>query len=266
MNKEIFETIRNSWNITLPLHQKINKRYYDEVFADHNFLVFSKDEKQFIEKYINPINKNIVQLCSNNGVELMSFKNLGANMCLGYDICDEAIREAQERCQTLCYDINFIRSNVYDIGDEYSGNFDIVYISVGTIRWLPELSQFFKICNRLIRKGGQLYISEVHPLAEIINDDRIANKSALEIVYSYDRQERLCDYGSLDYVGHTNAMIVERIWFIHPFTDIIGNVIKNNFEITFFKESNKDIASVYQLVSQSEIKVPLSFKMVAMKK
>lgn len=266
MNKNLFETIRNSWNSTMPLHQKINREIYDEAFKNRKFFVFSSDEKNFIEKYVNPKNKNVVQLCCNNGVELMSFKNLGANDCLGIDICDEAIREAQKRCENLCYNIDFVQTNVYDIGNQYDGKFDIIYISVGTIRWLPDLSLLFRICNSLLRKGGKVYISEVHPIAEIINDDRESNKSPLEIIYSYNYKVRVKDYGSLDYVGHTDLLKVERIWFLHSFTDIIGNMINNNFNIIYFEEFDKDIAHVYQTTSQSSTRVPLSFKMISVKK
>ncbi len=265
MNREVFEIIRTSWNSTMPLHQKINKKKYDEVFRSQQFTVFSEEEKNFIKKYIAPQNKDIIQLCCNNGVELMSFKNLGANKCLGIDICDEAINEAQTRCKNLSYNIDFICTNIYDIENQFIENFDIVYISVGTIRWLPDLTMFFKICNSLLRKGGKLYISEVHPIAEILNDDRELSKSPLEIIYSYNHKMEIRDKGSLDYIGHTDFLKVDRIWFLHSFTDIIGGLINNNFDIIYFKEFDEDIAHVYQSTSQSNIKVPLSFKIVSIK-
>lgn len=266
MKDNIFEVIRESWNQSMPLHQRVTSTRYDEKFRDRSYTVFNEDEVDFIQKYLEPKGKDVIQLCCNNGVELMSFKNMGANRCLGIDICDEAISEANNRAEKLEYDVEYVRANVYEIDSKYYDSFDILYISVGTMRWLPDLSKLFSGCNRLLRSGGKIYIHEVHPIAEIINDDRIAEKNPLELVYSYDQRGGFSDIGSLDYVGHTDEVLVERIWFIHSFTNIIGELLKNNMEMTFFEESTSDVAGVYHLVEQSEIRVPLSYKIVSQKK
>lgn len=265
MKDSIFEVIRSSWNQSMPLHQKITSDLYDDKFRDRSYTVFTQEEVEFIQKNLQPTGKNVIQLCCNNGVELMSFKNLGANRCVGIDICDEAIHEANQRVQKLGYDIDYIRSNVYEIDTKYYDTFDILYLSVGTMRWLPDLSKLFSCCNKLLRKGGKIYIHEVHPIAEIINDDRYLEKQPLELVYSFDQKECLSDYGSLDYVGHTDDVLVERIWFIHSFTDILGELLKNNLNLNYFQESTDDIADVYHLVRQNDIRVPLSYKLIASK-
>ena len=263
--KRYEEYNRKAWNYAMHLHQKANKNKYDEMFQNSDNTVFCSLEQAFLLKQVVIKGKRIIHLCCNNGVELMSFYNLQAAYCCGVDICDEAIIEAKERCNKLGYPIEFIRANVYDIQDIIVDKFDLVYISVGTIRWLHDLECFFNICYQLLKPKGKMYIHDVHPIAEIINDDRVLKKSPMEIITSYNRKEELFDFGSLDYIGHTDNRGERRVWFIHSFTDIIGSLLKNNFRINYFEENEKDIAEVYHLVEKSKVKVPLSFKLVVVK-
>lgn len=260
-----FDHLRNSWNITMPLHQKVRKAYYDKAFESR---IFSSLHPTDMDVFINKLDisgKMIAHLCCNNGVELMSLLNLGAKKCVGFDLCDEAIKEAKTRCNELNYPIDFYRTNIYDISDQFNNTFDIIYLSVGSLRWLPDISGLYDICYRLLRDGGFIFISDTHPLAEIVNDDRDASVNPLEITYQFDRKDCLVDNGSLDYVGRTRDHIVKRIWYIHSFTNIIGLLVAKNFLIRYFNESTEDTAGVYELLRSLDVKIPLSFQLIAEK-
>jgi ubiquinone/menaquinone biosynthesis C-methylase UbiE len=259
------EIIRNSWNQTMHRHQAVTKERYDRLFQKKDASILNIKDKDFFVNNIGIVGHSVSQLCCNNGVELMSLYNLGAEKLTGFDICDEAILEAESRCKKLNYPINFVRTNIFDIPSDYNNGFDIVFISAGSIRWLQSIDLLYKVCNRLLRTGGILYISEIHPLAEIINDDRVPSKSPLEIITSFDLKEPLHDIGSLDYIGHTNDLLVERIWYIHSLGDLIGKLLENNLSISYFSESCDDIANVYSLTSSSDIHIPLSFQLKANK-
>lgn len=259
------EIIRESWNKVMPLHQIVTKELYDNLFLRKDASVLRKADQEYLVKNIGVPGISVAQLCCNNGVELMSLSNLGAKDLTGFDICDEAIFEAKERCKKLNYQIEFIRTDINDIMPEYENRYDLVFISAGSIRWLPSLARFYEICNKLLKPNGSLYISEIHPIAEIINDDRDISKSPLEIIISFDRKECMHDFGSLDYIGHSNDLLVERIWYVHPLSDIIGQLISYKFCIRYFRESIDDIANVYSRTSSTSIRVPLSFQLEAKK-
>lgn len=71
---------------------------------------------------------------------------MGANLCVGIDICDEAIVEARERAKKCKIDCEFfIRSDVYDISEELNNFFDIAHLTAGCIGWIPDISEFFRI-------------------------------------------------------------------------------------------------------------------------
>ncbi|CUX53060.1 bifunctional 3-demethylubiquinone-9 3-methyltransferase/ 2-octaprenyl-6-hydroxy phenol methylase [Clostridium sp. C105KSO15] len=262
---DIFSTTREAWNKTMPLHQKVLHDYYDCNFLKRDFTCLNKKDQKILVDTLCISKNKVAHLCCNNGVELMSLINLGANSCTGFDICDEAIKEAKVRCEKLNYPIQFYRTNIYDIDETFNNQFDIVYISVGSIRWLPDISKLYDTCYKLLRKGGALFISDVHPLAEIVNDDRDADISPLEITYQYITNDYYSDYGSLDYVGRTKDYVVKRVWYIHSFSKIIGLLPQKGFKIDFFNESMDDTAGVYELLGNLDLHIPLSFRLIALK-
>lgn len=254
--------IREAWNKSMPLHQRINKSYFDQAFRDRTFSVLSSIDTYYFSNVMQIKNKAVVQLCCNNGVELMSLHNMGASRTVGYDICDVAINEGRERCKQIGYPVELHRKDIYDLINERKHEFDVVYISVGSIRWLKDIKKLYSISHNLLKKNGRLFISDVHPIAEIINDDREPSKKPLEIIYSY-KHECKQDYGSLDYVGHTNDILVNRVWYIHSFSEIIGFLPTQHFKLELFEESEHDLAGVYGTLKQQKVKVPLSFRMIA---
>lgn len=224
--KNYTETNRQAWNYVMPKHQKCMKEKWDEFFLKGNKIVQDSTALELLNN-IGLRNKDIIHLCCNNGVELLSLKGLGANKCVGVDICDLAISEARERAKKLNMDVEYIRSDVYDIEKEYYQSFDMVYISVGTLRWLPDISKFFKLCNNLLRSNGYIFIYDMHPLTEIVNDDRYVDKDPLLIIKSYFNNDVYSDENGLDYIGHTNEKGKLKYWFIHNLSDIFNEIFKN---------------------------------------
>jgi ubiquinone/menaquinone biosynthesis C-methylase UbiE len=54
---------------------------------------------------------------------------MGAGRCVGIDISDEAVIEANERARKCNIDCQFIRSDVYDISKTLYNSFDVVHIT-----------------------------------------------------------------------------------------------------------------------------------------
>jgi ubiquinone/menaquinone biosynthesis C-methylase UbiE len=59
--------------------------------------------------------KAVAQLACNNGRELLSIKNMGAERCVGFDIAEEFIKQAEELNQAAQLDCEFVVSNIYEI-------------------------------------------------------------------------------------------------------------------------------------------------------
>lgn len=258
----IVEVNRKAWNYATKLHQKVLKDELDKQFENKDYVFFKECEVDELKK-LGVEGKSIAQLCCNNGKEVLSLMRLGAKDCTGFDISDEAIKEAIERANKNNIEASFVRCNILDIDEYYDNKFDIIYISVGTIRWIPDLDKFFRICYRLLRDNGKIYIKEMHPLTEVINDDRDIEKDPLLIVNSYFNETYFSDNNSLDYVGHTNEKGLKKYWYIYNFTDIIGGLLKNKFKLLEFEEYQDDISDVYQILESQKIRLPLSYKIIA---
>lgn len=67
----------------------------------------------------------------------MSLINIGAESGVGFDISDEAIKEANELKEISGLNCDFIRTDVYDIDEKYNNRFDLVYISIGQFSTTP---------------------------------------------------------------------------------------------------------------------------------
>ena len=181
--------------------------------------------------------KAVAHLCCNNGIELLSLKNLGANECIGFDISDLAIQEAQERAERCQIDCQYVRSDVYEIGPEYEDRFDVVYISSGGLGWLPDLTLFFARAAAMLGENGQVFIHEIHPFSEMLPFDDTEDVDILRIVEPYFKTEPYIDYGGLDYVGGTEYTSTKpQYWFVHKLSDILMALIEN--QISQFRKSH----------------------------
>ena len=139
--KKYTESNREAWNEAMPRHQAAAKDKWDMAFRQPKYVCLDQGEIGSLQQ-MGIQDKDVVHLCCNNGIELLSLKNLGARTCVGFDISEEAVKEASERAARCRIDCRFVRSDVYDITAEYGERFDIVYISAGCLGWLPDLELF----------------------------------------------------------------------------------------------------------------------------
>ncbi|NQV41216.1 MAG: class I SAM-dependent methyltransferase [Candidatus Marinimicrobia bacterium] len=179
--KKFTQANREAWNEAMPHHQKANAGKWDKAFETPGFSVINEPELSLINS-LNIEGQKIAHVCCNNGVELMSLKNLGAGECIGFDISDAAIQEAQERASRFGIACEFVQTDIYDIPEKYHGEFDIVYISIGCLGWMPGIQRFFGKVTSLLNESGELFIYEAHPFSEMLPSDDLDNVDPLKII------------------------------------------------------------------------------------
>lgn len=116
--KNYTQANREAWNEVMPRHQEAARAKWDNAFMRPGFVCMDEVELDLLRK-MGIKDKAVTHLCCNNGVELLSLKNLGAGMCIGFDISDVAIQEARVRAQRCRIDCQFVRTDVYEITAEY---------------------------------------------------------------------------------------------------------------------------------------------------
>lgn len=263
--KQYTESNRAAWNEVMPYHQQAASRTLDQLFSQPGCVRLDKTEIELLHK-VGLDGKNVAHLCCNNGSELMSLKNLGAAECIGFDISDEAIREASQRAARSGIECGFVRSDVYEIGSEYNDRFDLVYISAGCLCWLPDLDLFFAKAASLLKPGGQVFIHEIHPFSEMLPFDDDQASTSLCIVESYFKEEPYIGHGGLDYVGHAEyPSTATQYEFSHPLSGILMGLISNHIMIEQFYEYETDISAGHRKIEEAKAGIPLSYILIGRK-
>ncbi len=263
--KKCTEANREAWNQVMPKHQAVNKDELDKCFSQPGYIDLEEEEFLAVLNKIDIKNKDVIHLCCNNGTELLSLKNMGAGGCVGVDISDEAVIEANDRARKCNIDCQFIRSDIYDISEDLYDSFDIVYISPGGIGWMPDLNLFFKIAAGLLRKGGRILFHEIHPFSEIIPFDDSETDNPLQIVEPYFRNEPIVENCNLDYVGGTEYDAKTQYWSVHTISDLIMGIVDNGMAIELFSEHERDISAVHGRQEKLNAGIRLSFILIGKK-
>jgi len=263
--KQYTEANRAAWNEVAPLHQQAAKEKWDKAFQQPGYTCLDQVELDWLKR-LGVRGKAVAHLCCNNGVELMSIRNLGAARCVGFDISDAAIREASRRAAECQIDCQFVRTDVYDIGSEYENQFDLIYISVGCLGWMPDLPRFFQKAAALLKENGRIFIYETHPFAEMLPLDEDKDADPLRIVGPYFKAEPYVEIGGLDYLGNAQYEAkTTQYWFVHKLSDIINSLVANQIWVEHFSEYEKCIGAVNQRIEDTKAGVPLSYILIGRK-
>lgn len=139
---------------------------------------------------------DLLHLQCHVGTDTLAWARRGAK-AVGLDFSSNAIDVATRLTADCGLDAEFVRADVYDapaaLGDRH---FDIVYTGVGALNWLPDLGGWGAVVADLLRPGGVLYLSEIHPMAFGMADDgRTLARSIVD-----------ADYEALDNPGGTYAV------------------------------------------------------------
>ncbi|MBN1984184.1 MAG: class I SAM-dependent methyltransferase [Chitinivibrionales bacterium] len=259
--KKYTESNRDAWNEVAPLHQKFNREKLDQLFKKPGALCLCEDSIEPLRKL--PIKgKDIIHLCCNNGRELLSLKNMGAGRCVGVDISDAAIEEAEARAKSCSIGCEYIRSDVYELPAALSNRFDLVFITIGCLCWMPDIAQFMRIAHSLLRKGGQVFIHEVHPFTEMLPIIGEPSDDCLRIIHPYFNPEPFVDTSSMDYYGQTRYVAKTHYTFVHTLSAIFQGLINAGFVITHFSEYENDISNGFLQQEELNAKIPLSFILI----
>lgn len=259
MNPDYSETNREMWNQTADVHAKARLAGLLESVKSPTFTTFDEVEKTIFTQ-IGLEDKAVIQLSCNNARELISCKKAGAGRCVGVDISDKFIEQGKLLANAGGVEIELVRSSVYDLSKDFDNSFDLVYVTIGALGWLQDMDAYFKLVNRLLKPGGQLFIYEMHPVLDMFDAE-----TGLEIKHSYFKTEPYVTEEAPDYFDPNTIVSAPSYWFHHKLSDIIGGCLNNHLSLTHFAEYDHDIGMVFKTFEALEKKPPLSYSLVAKK-
>ena len=217
--------------------------------------------------------KTLLHLQCHIGTDTLSWAREGA-IVTGIDFSDESLKFANQLKEELKLPAKFIYSNVYDLKDNLTGQFDIIYTSQGVLCWLKDLDEWARIINHFLKPDGIFYIMESHPTCYIFDED---NTKDLKVNYPYFHNKEPMkwdddspDYADANYIAKNPAY--EWQWTL---SDIINSLIKVGLKIELLNEYDKIFFKFYSVMEQdkdgwwylpnSMNKIPLIFTLRARK-
>lgn len=118
---------------------------------------------------------DVVHLQCHFGLDTLALANAGARVT-GLDFSGAAVAQARSLAERagLADRAQFVEANVLDAATALAPQqFDLVYVSLGALCWLPSVNQWAAQVAALLRPGGRLYIHDGHPLAWAFADDDV---------------------------------------------------------------------------------------------
>ena len=101
--------------------------------------------------------KSAAQFCCNNGRELLSLMQLGAESGTGFDIAENIIAQASETAEKAgISNCRFVSCNILDIDEKYHNSFDFILFTIGAITWFEDLKPLFQKVSDCLKPGGIL--------------------------------------------------------------------------------------------------------------
>ena len=101
-------------------------------------------------------NKRIAHLQCHIGFEALCLARRGA-IVSGLDFSPQSIAAAKTLAAKSNLTATFICGDVYDAPRLFDDTFDVVFVSWGSLNWLPEIAQWGEVVGALLRPGGYLY-------------------------------------------------------------------------------------------------------------
>jgi 2-polyprenyl-3-methyl-5-hydroxy-6-metoxy-1,4-benzoquinol methylase len=103
--------------------------------------------------------KSILHLQCHFGLDSLSLSRMGATV-IGIDLSDKAVAAAQQLSVQSGLEATFICADVYDLPNNLTGQFDIVFTSYGVIGWLPDMQKWGDVIQHFLKPNGTFILVE----------------------------------------------------------------------------------------------------------
>jgi len=185
---------------------------------------------------IGPVDgKQLLHLQCHFGLDTLCWARLGARVT-GIDFSDAAISQARALAQDVGLDARFVQSDIYELPHNLEGDFDIVYASRGVLNLLPDLDRWGKVAAHFVRPGGFFYITEIHPIALVFDDDEGVRD--LRLRYAYFTQPEPISVATKGSYADRNARVTQEVEYgwNHALGEIVTALTTAGLHIDFLHE------------------------------
>jgi SAM-dependent methyltransferase len=194
--------------------------------------------------------RSLLHLQCHFGLDTLSWARLGARVT-GVDFSEEGIALARSLSQELGIEATFVQSDIYELPNLLSGQFDIVFTSYGVLTWLPDLTRWAEVIAHFLAPGGTFSIAEVHPFAMVFYDEPDAESLQVHYPYFHDAEPLRfeCEGSYASAAECTHNVTYE---WSHSLADILNALISAGLEIEFLHEFPYACYQMFPFLVQDE--------------
>jgi SAM-dependent methyltransferase len=177
--------------------------------------------------------KRVLHLQCHFGLDTLRIAREAAHTT-GVDFSPKAIAYARALAARMGVAATFVESDIYDLANQLTGEFDVVFTSYGVLAWLPELRRWGETIARFLRRGGTFFIAEAHPTIWIFDSDA----PDLRVKYSYfPGPEPLVVTSEVgNYADPTAPITKSEYAFAHSLEEIFTSLRDAGLQIDDFRE------------------------------
>ncbi|MHB8467102.1 MAG: class I SAM-dependent methyltransferase [Acidimicrobiales bacterium] len=257
---------RANWDDRVPIH--LASSFYDI----DGWLAGSRRPRQRELDALGDVRGlDLVHLQCHIGIDTLAFATDGARVT-GLDFSPAAIVQARQLATRagMAERARFVEANVLDAGATLAPEtYDIVYVSLGALTWLPSVERWAAQVAALLRPGGRLYLHDGHPLAWALADDDV------RIAHTYfEERDPYVDDRDVTYTDGEGRVAHTRSYeWNHSIGEIVTAVIDHGLQIDRLVEHDWTVFAQFPwLVAGGEDRwelppdrprMPLSFTLLA---
>ncbi|WP_223624901.1 bifunctional 2-polyprenyl-6-hydroxyphenol methylase/3-demethylubiquinol 3-O-methyltransferase UbiG [Microbacterium sp. EST19A] len=224
---------RENWEDRVPLHEEA---YGLDAYDDPAHLSdVVRHDLPVLTSFLPDGSLTGLDLCHlqcHIGTDTVSLARAGANVT-GVDFSPAALAAAARLAATAGVPATWVETDVLHARAAVTGDFDIVYTSIGTITWLDDLERWATQIASLLRPGGTFFIRDGHPLLYALDEE--AENLTLRYPYFGDGRAQRWDDAST-YVGGGTVAHARTYEWPHPLSEIFSVLIRAGLQILHFDE------------------------------
>ncbi|KHO00455.1 methyltransferase type 12 [Metarhizium album ARSEF 1941] len=237
---EDYETInRAAWDERVPLHVASSDYQVKDYMSDADFI---GNVIQFDRLLLGDLTGlNCVHLQCHIGTDMLGLARLGAASVTGLDFSAAAITAARKLADATAGSggekLKFVEASVQrGLTVLPRGTFDLVFVSIGSLCYVPNIREWAAVVSGLLKLGGRLFVREFHPVLLSLDhgkpDELVINFPYFEREEPVimDRQGTYVDSG--DYAFRSTRRAV----FNHGIGDVVQALLDEGMRLTMLRE------------------------------